>query len=428
MDTTGSAFSASTSGTVQGTLTWNPDFPGDAPTDPVTVEEYGNAGWEIGYSDLYLSIDGFSANDGFNDPPYEDDLPSIYACQGNHLTSMHPKENRATGIYTLAMPPRFLSCALNFSPMDMDGFGDFLPYSAQAEAYYEAYIDPNNRGAFITSSIDPTYHKGHNGLPEQDRRDKYGTMHANSVIPSTSDWITYYGNESGWWGGGSSYLIHCSSGDPPGGSDPDNTASGSFSSPVNPVGLLSMTYGPSATAEHAYLHLTDSYDGANATSNYYVKFNPEIENWAETSQTPGPAAPGGGEPGPEWKYVTAIDNDTPVAQTTTLTKQCSVSMTETATIGGSASLDAAELASLQVNTGITNGNAVTATIGVGYQFVGAPWTYSEFYIAPAYTSFAGTCDVYGASGFIGTEDWTAVEATGVAVTYDWAKGSYTPND
>jgi len=118
--------------------------------------------------------------------------------------------------------------------------------------------DPNPRSVTITSSIDPTYHKGkdNSGNPAPVLDDP-GT--ATSVKPEQRLFsqplpIDYFVHASGGWANGSSYLLHCSSGDPANGSNSGNTVSGQFSLPSDPICDLIMQYGSSATTEHAHAH------------------------------------------------------------------------------------------------------------------------------------------------------------------------------
>ncbi len=211
----------------------------------------------------------------------------------------------AHGDGSLTRPPQTTS---NQAPPTMEGGGgtEAWPVSVQEDS----------RGLTISSSLGQTYHMSQtnfdsNGfaLPDPDTPDSDGTVHANSIKPAGTPWatsqdpapfiitegITYHANVIGTWASGSSYQWHVDQA-PLGGSVPGygsagfGSDSGTLTMPGDPPYDYNATYeteydfGHSIVAqvtgqEHAYIHLTDANDGADATANYYIQWHDPVENW-----------------------------------------------------------------------------------------------------------------------------------------------------
>jgi len=124
---------------------------------------------------------------------------------------------------------------------------------------------------YITSSLDPTYHKGSvpasGGDPSRDK-DPIGAINTISHLLGTT--ISYHANMKGTWPTGSHYLWHDSWGDPDDGKTDQDDFSGT-SIPNFPV-----TYGFLAKSSHVYVHLTPHTP--SITGNSYVTFHDTIEN------------------------------------------------------------------------------------------------------------------------------------------------------
>ncbi len=296
--------------TVTTTLTWMPangDSVMDPPPDknhPVHLIEHGYA-YE---SSLGGGSGAGTADDGLGDPR---DAGGV--SQGNHLIV----KDGSSGTITLdpvtvkAINP--VSTYQSGYPGGGGGGGGYPGGGGPgwdwtggigAISFY-VYLDPSAspRSVTITSSIDPTYHKGSaitdNGAPQpvQDLPGPDGTVQANTVKPGPDPQnidITYYANPVGAWTPDSSYQWHIAQG------TSSSYPSGTFTMPGDPPYSQLLQYylyqipGKPSQSEHAFIHLTDAGDGANATANYYVNWHDAVENWLPNgSSFPMPPTPYG---------------------------------------------------------------------------------------------------------------------------------------
>jgi len=280
--------------------------------------------------------------------------------------------------------------------------------------------DPNPRSVTITSSIDPTYHKGkdNSGNPAPVLDDP-GT--ATSVKPEQRLFsqplpIDYFVHASGGWANGSSYLLHCSSGDPANGSNSGNTVSGQFSLPSDPICDLIMQYGSSATTEHAHAHLTGAKDEANATADYNVTFYKAVDGWNRASMIYHPLPAGGPTDTTnigEWQVYGSFPNNNPPG-TPANTTSCAVgnqeTFTITGTIGGQQTTTAtgADVSqAFQTNESISVSQSYQSSTTQTYVAQIPTGGISYVYWGKGWTDRSGNCDLYDAHGYKSTVPWDA---------------------
>ncbi len=299
--------------TVTATLTWVPAAGKDNTSDPPPDKDHKVHLIESGYA-WECSLWGGSgsapsgagtADDGLGDAPVPD--YNGLKSQGNHLI----QRDGSSG--TITLDPVTVKAINPVSTYQSGypggggsypgggggypgggGYGYWDWTGGEDSVSFTVAVDPdvNPRLVTITSSIDPTYHKGSaitdNGSPQPmpDVPDARGTINANTLKPTShslfasdgvSPDITYYAHPAGSWAADSSYLWHIVEGD-----GLTNPPSGTFTMPGDPpysegtgYYLDSIAGGP----EHVYIHLTDAADGANATANYYVNWHDPVEKW-----------------------------------------------------------------------------------------------------------------------------------------------------
>jgi hypothetical protein len=103
----------------------------------------------------------------------------------------------------------------------------------------------------------------------------------------------------------------------------------------------------------------------------------------------------------------------------TFTKQCSF------TVGAGMTLTAEEIAQINLAENMTIGSSVSATVSTSETFPGGPYEDILWYVAMVYTEKQGTCDLYGADGFDGAQNWDAITSIYPSVvTHSYLAATY----
>jgi hypothetical protein len=348
------------------------------------------------------------ASDGLNDAPTTG--IGSEASQGSHVI----RANSSSGTITESVT------------IDADANSAGQPVNCQAGGNPTGdgpgfSWDIDTRLAMITSSLEPTNHKefnaGNQPIIVPDTRDSDGTMTANTCIPDvgTSNEVIFSGHALGNWSPNSSYLMHCDCDDPPGGSDSAYTVSGNFTMPDDPLCSLSDTY-DAGFPVHTYLHLTDATDGFQATTNYYVSFHPQYDQWQHATvfdRHPYSLTGGFNDPHPDWTYLDLISNggSSPLSQT--FTGSVTISITESGTIGSQQTLNVAGHLAFQANESINVGSTVSYTYSQSTTLTSGAHKDTQFYAAMSYENRSGgLCDTYDVHGYEGSQPWTGTWTSG----------------
>ena len=269
---------ATTSGTVTATLTWVPgtNTPNDPPPSKVYIVETANASWST--SSTNTPTAGTDASDGLGDPAVPNQNEGGETSSGTHLTV----QNGSSGTITLGP----FSMDAN-TPTYVTNKSTWGYATAGASLLVSIDKSPSPRAVTITSSIDPTYHKGKDAqrkpAPVANVPASDGTITADSVALNESNNragdISYTATPTGSWAPASSYHWYSAL--------IGTTGNGTFTMPGDPPIDLDVFYldGNDGTMhdtsqEHINLHCTDASDGANATANYYINWHDEIEGWS----------------------------------------------------------------------------------------------------------------------------------------------------
>ena len=285
-------------GTVTGVFTWQGS---DQPPGEVFL-------LISSYADAAGTSFGPTADDGFGDPG-----------TGN-------SENCSAGKHAVKIDNSNHNTTVKTQPYSLSAICGSSGYTTWVT--FQASIDPSKtpRSVTITSTIDPTYHKGDNGagipIPVANQPDAYGSIYADSANfwPRTpGPAIKYIPNVIGSWTPASLYNWY---GSPTGGSSP-----GIFTMPDDPPASFFVVYaGLSHGQEHVNLRCTDAGDSMIASGNYYVNWHDEWEpaSWppdgaAYKVMGPDPDAPSW--PTYPWKMVTPLDEISFPGQSTNVSYQ-----------------------------------------------------------------------------------------------------------
>ena len=369
--------SASRSATI--TVTWvpNPALQSDpAPTASVNVFASAGAGGPIGSS--------ASADDGFGDQEVSDPgrVPVEEDSTGTHLIpvtngSATVTVNETASCTGSSASPEVFGAGLNGVSITVDartvsistslGQTNIKPTTAPDSGWFAAVPVAD------ATTGNPVYVDTEAPAPP-------------TLITAPSVSIGYGAGVTGTWGSNSSYLWSFS-------------ASGySTNGTFDPGAIATVTnqYTSPATTggsqEHAYIHLTDSNDGANATSNLYVRFHNQWEDF-QPYTTPYIVE------NQTFAYPTGVENNgsTPITPSFTATISDTVSLS----LGLQGGFSAANLASFGVSytatDAVSSSGATTApgpTLQPGFESTPelfCSWNRNIYMV-----------DEYGSSGYMGT--------------------------
>jgi hypothetical protein len=88
-------------------------------------------------------------------------------------------------------------------------------------------------------------------------------------------------------------------------------------------------------------------------------------------------------------------------------------------------LTAEEIAQINLAENMTIGSSVSATVSTSETFPGGPYEDILWYVAMVYTEKQGTCDLYGADGFDGAQNWDAITSIYPSVvTHSYLAATY----
>jgi hypothetical protein len=302
------------------------------------------------------------------------------------------------------------------------------------------YVAIDNRGIAISSSLDATNKRVVvNGVATSvaNVRSADGTMHGDTIAPTAggdSLSVTYTPVASGAWAGyapnnyGHYYWYSSLTG------TSDNHGFGIG----DPILAFDVTYynPPAAPSQvdHIYIHVIDDSDGSDGTANYYMTFHNKYEDWNTTSSTNHPAQFVHGATNPDWQFQSNIGNGTSGPQVLTFSTSYSNQVTESGTIGGqlvTQITDPIGFITLQTNASVTSTTSVTVSPSSTLTTTAPPWTLVSLYLAVSYTDLAGTCSIWGTSGYMGEGTWIAKryphDALGHAVPSVWFDGEAIPH-
>ncbi|GIV14613.1 MAG: hypothetical protein KatS3mg022_0048 [Armatimonadota bacterium] len=296
-------------------------------------------------------------------------------------------------------------------------------------------VDQDTRGAVITSTLDPTYHREVqvvNGQTQPVRvlntPDNVGTMYGDTLAPicygmDARTVVDYRVAPFGVWGGDSYYHWYSS-------------LTGAYDegtwmpTPVEPfsvtyvaTNLLGFPVVVPGKVDHIHLRLVDSADSANLTANYYMRFHEVYEDWwedglyAQSHQYPRRSVQ---EYRQDWQFLCTLQNDTSVQQSQRLTSTVTISKTETGQI--EATVPSGRVATLfTLKTGISVGTTKTVTFSQEDTVAVAPYTALEVYGAITWCARKGACSKWGAQGYIADVEWTGISVSPVK---SWAYIEY----
>jgi hypothetical protein len=358
-----------------------------------------HAGWSLNVDDSLQCSISHSADDGWADP--EDVEYSFYngvngASDGKHLITLDGSSGTAT--YT---------CQQQHANISVQSTGA----SGTVSASCSLTALEDTRAVTISSAVDPTYYRVlSGGVPTQvaNVRAADGTMYGDTVIPFPYGVsIAYSAATVGAWANNSEYHWYSSLT----GYWDQGTFQPAAIPDLNPVYSGNLTAG---SVDHIFIHLIDSADSANATANYYMTFHDKYENWATPTMINHPIPFGpwpDNPPSNDWTLLYSADNRTSVTQTPSVTLSWSITKTESGTIGGqlvTQATDPAGFVALQTNASITSTTEVSCSISQTIPVTVPPYSVVDVYVAPTWVELAGTCSLWGASGYVGDIAWSGV--------------------
>lgn len=426
-------FSARTNGKVTAVWQWLDANGNPAPNPPsrVYLKVTAGAGWGLGWGPLGASAPSLfahSADNGWGAPyrwQFHPGQSATGASWGMYLIQRAPVIQQ-NGIAEIRVSATLDSQIQGHSSANQYG---------QVSASAGFTVDQDTRGAVITSTLDPTYHREVQvvkGQPQPLRvlntPDNIGTMYGDTVAPICSGMdaytmVDYRVDPFGVWGSDSYYHWYSSLRDVYDEGTWMPTPVEPFSVMYPATNLLGFPVVVPGCVDHIHLRLVDSADGANLTANYYMRFHEVYEDWwedtsyAQAHQYPRRPVRAYRQ---DWKWICLLENDSLMEQSQNLTRTVTDSRTETGQIEGT--VPSGRVATLfAVKTGISVGITKTVTFSEEDRVTVAPYTTLEVYGAITWCARKGTCTKWGGQGYIADVEWTGISVSPVK---SWAYIEY----
>ncbi len=374
--------------------------PASNPPAKVFVSIRPWSSWGISYN-IYappITVTAHFANDGLGDPE------KVYSFDGfpdygdSRPSENNPKPTMLDGSSGRAEKVLSLDAGLLFSSAS--------PGSAGASCW--TYANVLNFNAGLSSSIDPTYHRGMGGsgpIRVPNEPDGGRNTNADSHIPPDGPFkafslgkldVTFNGNTSGDWSPHSTYHWY---------SEAKNYGTGNPGE-FDPLDPLTNTYTNSdSKGERVDLHLTDKLTGYETHVDYRIKFHQRYEDWVKTKSVKHPSRfiPGGLNP--DWVYLFRAYNPSGAAMGQDTGQEVSLKETITGEFSAKQSGGVEGISAFEYNEKVTVGTEVSAKVTATQKFTIPPYTDANYYVAMSSEDRYGTTSVWGENGYLTDDTW-----------------------
>ena len=401
--TAGDTITVSSMGTGKLTAHWV-DAQGNPASNPpakVFVHAWPWASWRINTDfDRPVDVISHSASDGNGDP---ENAPSYFGWVDNGDSQIPIySDNLGTtltapimldGSSGTAKKEYTMSAQVNFTS---NGPLGVVGVNCQLEGRVL------NFSGIITSSIDPTYHRGTgaNGpMRVANTAGGSGNINADSRIPSDTPFsngatdITFNASVSGDWGDRSYYHWYSQV--------KDFASSGYF----NPQPLTNTYVNSDGKNENIDLHLMDGPTGYDMHIDYMIKFHDAYEDWTQKAKVRHPLSFVSGGQNPDWNYVFYVHNPTSKEQEQDLSQEFSLKLTMTGEIGGSGSVGPEGAKAFEINEKLTIGTEVAAKATATQKYMIPAYTDATCYAAISCEDRSGTTSLWDTSGYVFDTIW-----------------------